>query len=180
MEKKKKLSFTKTKIIVCVLCLVIGIGVIAYSIGLKNYNDSREDERVYLTATVVEVDRDTYRRNGKTVTETTIFVSYEINGETIVDTLSDTPRVSKGDEIQVYYYPGEYDEIHSVKGDKASQTSLLFIGGFFIFFGVLVLFGKEVKRTQKKVVFGREIDVPVTEDAADDDITFKDNDNLNY
>ena len=58
MEKKKKISFTKTKIIVCVLCFVIGIGVIAYSIGLKNYNESREDERVYLTATVVEIDRD--------------------------------------------------------------------------------------------------------------------------
>ena len=180
MEKKKKISFTKTKIIVCVLCFVIGIGVIAYSIGLKNYNESREDERVYLTATVVEVERDTHRRNGKTITETTVFVSYEINGEVEVVALSDTPRVSKGDEIQVYYYPGEYDEIHSVKGDKSSQTSLLFIGGFFIVFGILVLFGKEVKRTQKKVILGREVDIPVNDDTADDNAPFVDEDNLNY
>ena len=180
MEKKKKISFTKTKIIVCVLCFVIGIGVIAYSIGLKNYNESREDERVYLTATVVEVDRDTHRRNGKTVTETTVFVSYVVDGEVVVDTLSNSGGVKEGEEIQVYYYPERPTEIYSVKGDKSTQTMMIGIGCVLILVAFGALFGKEVKRTEKRVILGRTVNIPVDEDKTDDNATFVDKDNLNY
>lgn len=179
MEKKKN-KITKQKVIIFIVLLFMGVGMIAGSIIANKINESREDERVYLTATVVEVERDTYRRNGKTVTETTVFVSYVVDGEVVVDTLSNSGGVKEGEEIQVYYYPERPTEIYSVKGDKSTQTMMIGIGCIFILVAFGALFGKEVKRTEKRVILGRTVNIPVDEDKTDNNITFTDEDNLNY
>jgi hypothetical protein len=176
-KAQAKVPTKKQKIIGGIFIILLGVAMIAGSIVKQNIDKTREHERVYVDATVERID---YVSTGDDSDKKVAYISYVIDGEVEIGRLDNPGRVSRGDTIEIYYYPERPHEIHSEAGDKKMRNTFISIGSVFIVVAILMMIGKNQKtRTQKEVIFGREIEVNVPDNGKyEDAINFEDNDNL--
>jgi len=152
------------KLILSLICFVVGGVAVFFGSGqIKAAKQSADWPTVQGTVVSSEVqqERNTSRSNGKSRMKTTyhaeILYDYVANGTTYsankvsfgqVGGSSPAParkivnRYPKGKNVTVYYNPEKPETAVLEPGMSAAVYFLSGFGGIFLFFGLLVLFGK--------------------------------------
>lgn len=124
------------KILMGLLCLLVGIGLISF--GIKKMNDFKEKNKTYIETIAKVVDyKDDFDSDGDRMQAE--IVEYTVNGETYRATSPDssTDPDALGSEVKIKYNPNNPEEVIWV-GDN-THIILFIVGGVFALVGLFIL-----------------------------------------
>ncbi|MCL2765450.1 MAG: DUF3592 domain-containing protein [Treponema sp.] len=108
-------------------------------------------EAVSVEGVIVDIGVERYRSGNETRTRRILSVDYVVNGVKYENTVSFQSGVSIGDEITLYYIPGEHWNVKTgSKGDTAVGPFFIGVGGFFFIMGLFFLNNVRRKGALKK------------------------------
>ncbi len=94
------------RIILGIVFAVVGVAVIAISIGIGMADKRFEDKAESTTAVITDIERDRYKSGGKTKTRYHVYVQYEVDGKEYEGKLgSYSSTMYEGQQVTVLYNP---------------------------------------------------------------------------
>ena len=123
-----------------ILFLVVGlILIILGSVFLHNEMDRSKEERIYTTATIVEIESEFYHGSSTDV-RYIVHVAHIYNNEIVYGTLDTVESgMYVGQELEVYFYEDDVHFLHKEGGEYVGEILMFVLGTVCIAVGIFLI-----------------------------------------